>query len=197
VLTILSLYIISYLRFYSVDSTLFNLIQILNSHNRRLKRSKIPNDPPLRLQAQVRLHPVGPGRAHPLPRMEQKPHLRRHRVKPTSRNHQSSVLYSLRVVFTLHSLHELGLAGDVEVVAAGGYTRGDDGRPVAAEGADAVEEDARAVAKRPEGGGVGGVGGEDGDGRWRIGPGGPVESLGQFGGVAACYGDGVEIGEEF
>jgi len=188
---------ISYLGFYSDDSTLFHLLQILNSHNRRLKRPKISHNPLLRLQAQVRLYPVGPGQAHPLPRVEQKPHLRGHRVEPTCRNHQSSVLYSLRVVQTLHALHELGLAGDVEVVAAGGDTRGDDGLAVAAEGADAVEEEARAAAERAEGGGVGGVGGEDGDGRRRIGPGGPVESLGQFGGVAARYGEGVEIGEKF
>ena len=78
----------------------------------------------------------------------------------------------------LHALHELGLAGDVEVVAARCGAGGHDGLAVEAEGAHAVEEEARAGAEGTEGGGVGGVRGEDGEGGGRVGPGGPLKGLG-------------------
>lgn len=77
-------------------------------------------------------------------------------------------------------VHEFGLTRYVEVVAARFGAGGDDGLAVAAEGTDAVEDEAGLGAEGAEGRWVGGVGSEDGNGRWWVRSGCPLEGLGEF-----------------
>lgn len=98
------------------------------------------------------------------------------------------------MVFSLHPLHELRLAGDVEVIDASLDAGSDDGVAIDAEGTDAVEEELGAAAEGEERGGVGDVGGDEGDGGRRRGGDGPGEGLGELGRVAAGEGEGFERG---
>jgi len=96
------------------------------------------------------------------------------------------------VVLSLDTLHKLGLAGDVEVVAAGGGASSNHGLAMEAEWADTVEEEARAGAEGAERGRVGGVGRKDGEREWRVGPGGPFQGLGKLLRASARNSNGLE-----
>jgi len=167
-------------------------MRIGNAENRGFVSGKVSHNPLLRFERHVSLHAVRRRGLHPLPRVEHQAELRGHGVEAASGDHKRAALLRAVVVRGLDALHELGLAGDVKVVTAGGRAGSDDRLAVEAEGSDTVEEEARAGAEGAEGGGVGGVGGEDGEREWRIGPGGPFQGLGKLSWASARYGDGLE-----
>lgn len=167
-------------------------MRIGDAENRGFVSGKVSHNSLLRFQRHVSLHTVRRRGLHPLPRVEHHAELRGHGVEAAGRDHERPALLRVVVVLGLDALHELRLAGDVKVVAAGGRAGSDDRLAMEAEGTDTVEEEARAGAEGAEGGRVGGVGGEDGKRELRVGPGGPFQGLGKLSRASARYGDGLE-----
>ena len=98
------------------------------------------------------------------------------------------------MVLHLHSLHELRLTANVQIVAPHFDAGSDNGLTMEPEWSDAVEEEPGLAAEVAEGVRVGGVRGEDGDGRWWVRLGCPGERLGEFVVVTAGDGEGEREG---